>query len=395
MNLNLLIAPSGFKEALDPDRVAECIARGVRRADPRIQIDSIPMVDGGEGTARILAEQTRGQLLRVTVTGPVNQPVEARLALLGSAWTGTAVVEMAKAAGLRLVPHHQRNPLLTTTYGVGELIRAAMDAGAERVLVGCGDSETNDAGAGAAQALGVRLLDRDGHELGPGGGELLRLARIDLSGRDRRLAQVAIEVACNWSIPLVKASHSFGRQKGADNAQIRILESALENFAKVVQHDLGLDVRTMPGGGASGGLGAGLHALLSATLRPRFDVISRYLDLEEKLSRADLVITAEGRLDAQTCPGKVPAEVARRATRLGIPVIVLAGSVGEDARGCLSGGIDAYSSVLTIPCSLPEAIAQTASMLEEGAEQLWRFVRVGIRLRNQIKGSAVVNELIK
>jgi len=278
------------------------------------------------------------------------------------------------------VPADRRDPLQTTTRGVRQLIRAALDAGVERILVGCGDSGTNDAGAGAAQALRVRLLDRDGHDLGPGGGELLRLARIELADRDRRLERVRLEVACNWSLPLAKVTRLFGPQKGANHEQVRVLEAALERFAEVVERDLGVDVRSMPGGGASGGLGAGLHALLGATLRPRYDVVFRHLDLDEKLAWADVVITAEGRLDAQTRLGKVPAEIARRAGLLGVPVIVLAGSIGDDAWQCLDAGIDAFGSILRVPCTLPEAIAQTPTLLEQAAEQVWRLVRVGLRV---------------
>jgi glycerate kinase len=263
---------------------------------------------------------------------------------------------------------------------VGQLIRAALDAGVERILVGCGDSGTNDAGAGAAQALGVRLLDRDGHDLGPGGGELLRLARIELADRDRRLEQVRLDVACNWSVTLATVTRWFGPQKGADTDRIRVLEAALERFAEVVERQLGIDLRNIPGGGASGGVGAGLHALLGATLRPRYDVVFRHLDLDEKLAWADVVITAEGRLDAQTRLGKVPAEIARRAGLLGVPVIVLAGSIGDEAWQCLDAGIDAFGSILRVPCTLPEAIAQTPTLLEQAAEQVWRLVRVGLRV---------------
>lgn len=379
MKPTVLIAPSGFKESLAPDEVAACIARGLRRAEPTLHIDSLPLVDGGEGTARILAELTGGQLISSRVTGPVGEPVEAGLALLGGQWSGTAVVEMAQAAGLRLVPPDRRNPLRTTTRGVGELIRTALDLGARRVIIGCGDSGTNDAGAGAVQALGVRLLDRDGCELGLGGGELLRLDRIELNRRDPRLAQTELFAACNWSVTLANVTRSFSRQKGADDQQTQLLEVALERFAQIVQRDLGVDLRSMPGSGASGGLGAGLHALLGATLRPRYEVLFDYFNLDEKLRGADVVITAEGQLDAQTCPGKVPAEIARRAAQFGVPVFVLAGSIGPGARDSLCAGVSAYHSILQTPCTLPEAIAQTANLLEDAAEQLWRCIRVGMQ----------------
>lgn len=383
MAVNVLVAPSGFKESLDADHVAACIARGVRRADPTARIDTLPVVDGGEGTARVLAEVTGGRLVPVRVTGPVGDAVDAHFALLGGDWQGTAVVEIAQAAGLRLVPGDRRDPLKTTTKGVGELIRAALDAGAERVVVGCGDSGTNDAGAGAAQALGVRLLDVDGQELGPGGGELRRLARIDTTGRDPRIGTLSIEVACNWSNVLCGpngVARTFGPQKGAGPEEVVVLEQAIQQFASVVHQNLGIDARSMPGGGASGGLGAGLHALMGATLLPRYDVIFRHLDLETRLDRANVVITAEGRIDGQTANGKVPAEIARRAMRLGVPVVVLVGAVGDDARDCLEAGIDAYECILTAPCTLADAIRDTPALLEAEAEQVWRLVRVGIQV---------------
>ena len=386
MRLRVLIAPSGFKESLGADEVADCIASGVRRAVPDALIHKAPVPDGGEGFAQALVRTVGGSLHDVTVTGPVGEPVQAHFGLLppGEDGTGpTAVLEMAAAAGLRHVPRDRRDPLTTTTRGVGELIAAALGAGAARILVGCGDSGTNDGGAGMAQALGVRLLDEAGEEIGPGGGELARLKSVDVSGLDPRIATTPIDVACNWANVLTGprgVARVFGPQKGADEQTVARLEEALERYADVLEADLGVDVRTAPGSGASGGLGAGLCALLGARLQPRFDVVTRYLDFDALLQRTDLVITAEGAIDRQSARGKVPAEVARRAALRDIPVVALSGTVGEGVQAALDAGLDAYTSILTRPCTLDEALEEASEFLVCSAEQTMRLLLVGRRL---------------
>ncbi len=265
MSLRILIAPSGFKESLEADEVADCIEIGILRACPDAKIKKVPLVDGGEGFTKALVAATGGTLHNITVQGPVGQPVESHYGFLGNTDVKTAVLEMAAAAGLRLVPREVRNPLVTTTYGVGELIKAALDAGAERILVGCGDSGTNDGGAGMAQALGVQLLDAAGKELGKGGGELVKLKRIELSDRDPRLGQVQIDVACNWHNLLCGAkgvARVFGPQKGASPEVVEQLAAALDHYAAVIERDMGIDTRETPGSGASGGLGTGLSVFL-------------------------------------------------------------------------------------------------------------------------------------
>jgi glycerate kinase len=382
VSIRVLIAPSGFKESLGAEAVAEGIAAGVRRAVPDAKVALAPLVDGGEGTTRTLVAATGGTLHPVVVTGPVGDPVSAHVGLLGGEGPRTAVVEMAAAAGLRLVPRDRRDPLRTTTFGVGELIAAALDLGAERILVGCGDSGTNDGGAGLAQALGVRLLDADGRDIGRGGAELSRLDRIDRTGLDPRLAAVKIDVALNWHNVLCGprgVARVFGPQKGASPQTVAQLEQALEHFASVVYRDLGTHVHDIPGGGASGGLGAGLHAFLRARLHPRYDVVMRYLDFDALLDDTDLVLTAEGSIDAQTPYGKIPAEVARRAKAHGLPVIALAGTIGEGAEQTHAAGIDAYASILQAPCSLEEAMGWTSALLASCSEQVMRVVSLGIR----------------
>lgn len=383
--LAVLIAPSGFKESLGAAEVAQCIADGVLAAAPRAKVMQAPMVDGGEGFTDALVQATGGQRHEVTVTGPVGEPVASFFGFLGDDGGGerTAVIEMAAAAGLRLVPRERRDPMTTTSRGVGELIAAALDAGATRILLGCGDSGVNDGGAGMAQALGVRLLDAAGEPLGPGGGELRRLHRIDLSGRDARLARVPIDAAVNWHNALLGergVARVFGPQKGASPEQVQWLEQGLARYATCVREATWLDVAALAGAGASGGLGAGVAGLLGGRLHPRFDIVMRYLDIERLLARADIVITAEGSLDGQTPHGKVPAEVARRAKLHGLPVIALAGTLGPGVSDNFAIGIDAFASILKRPCSLDEAMADTGKLLARAAEDALRMMLIGQRL---------------
>ncbi|MFH8486180.1 glycerate kinase [Streptomyces longisporoflavus] len=378
------IAPSGFKESLSAQSAAEAIAEGVRRVVPHAETDLIPLVDGGEGTARALAATAGGRLVALPATGPVGQRIGTHFALLPD---GTAVVEMAAVAGLSLVPRDARDPGATTTYGVGELIGAALDAGARRILVGCGDSGTSDGGAGALQALGARLLDADGWELPRGGRELTRLSRIDPAGLDPRLKDTEIRVACNPFNVLTGergVARVFGPQKGATPAQVDQLAAALDRWAHVLTRDLHAttDLALGAGTGASGGLGAGLAAL-GARLLPRFDVLLDHLDLDARLARADLVVTAEGALDHQTPRGKVPAEVARRAKRSGRPVLVLAGTIGQGAHHVRAVGVDAYSSILPAPVSLTEALGRGGEFLTDATERALRMIVLGSRLKGR------------
>lgn len=388
----VLVAPSGFKESLSSTEVAEAVAAGVRRVLPGAVIDSLPVVDGGEGTAADLAAATGGRIVTRMVTGPVGEPVTAHFAMLGGARSDTAVVEMAAAAGLRLVPHEHRDPTRTTTFGVGELLVAALDEGAQRVIIGCGDSGTSDGGAGLVQAIGGRLLDHEGRDLPLGGAALSELARVDLSAVDPRLAATRIDVACNIHNVLTGprgVARVFGPQKGATPDQVEVLASALERWADVLTQTcqatldrLGIDLRTGPGTGASGGLGAGLAAVCGAVLRPRFEVLLddglSGIDLTTAVARADLVITAEGAVDAQTPHGKVPAEVARRAKRHSKPVIALAGSIGEGAHAVHDIGIDAIAGIIPIPVDLATAVDRADALVADAVERTLRLFLLGV-----------------
>ncbi len=378
--LRIVVAPSGFKESLEADEVADRIEAGVLRVIPEAEVLKAPMVDGGEGFTKALVAATEGTLREVVVTGPMGETVGSHYGFLGGDGPKTGVLEMAAAAGLVLVPREVRDPSGTTTYGVGELIRAALDDGAEQLLVGCGDSGTTDGGAGMAQALGVRLLDGRGEEIGRGGIELARLASIDLSGRDPRLDDVRIDVACNWHNLLCGergVARVFGPQKGATPEQVERLAEALDNFADVIRRELGVDVREMPGGGASGGLGTGLSALLGAELHPRYEIVSRYLEVESLIEGSDLVFTAEGGIDFQTPRGKIPAEIAAQAKKFGVPVVAIVGTVGKGAGINHDHGIDAYLSILQEPCTLEDAIENAGELVTVCAEDVTRLVMIG------------------
>jgi glycerate 2-kinase len=391
MSFTVLVAPSGFKESLSADQAADCIEKGVRRAFPDATVLKAPMADGGEGFTKALVKATGGTLHHLTVTGPVNDPVEAHFGFLGGCSEPTAVIEMAAAAGLSLVPRDRRNPCLTTSYGVGELVRAALDRGARRILLGCGDSGINDGGAGMAEALGIRLLDNEGDPLPRGGAALTDLAAIELSGRDPRLDSVRIDAAVNWHNVLLGArgvARVFGPQKGATPAQVDILAAAMETYAASIGRTTGMQVGMAPGSGASGGLGAAVLGLLEGRLHPRYDIVMQYLELDRFIDEADLVITAEGSLDGQTPFGKVPAEVAQRAKRAGVPVIALAGTIGKGVRLNFEHGIDAFASILTRPCSLEDAISSAPKLLARAAEDAARMIMVGMSLRMRVRKAA-------
>lgn len=387
---SVLIAPSGFKESLDANEVARAISAGARRVVPGLTVVTAPIADGGEGTARTLAEATGGTLVPLTVVGPVGQEIDSHIALLGGQAEGTAVVEMAAAAGLRLVPRDQRDPGATTTYGVGQLIAAALDAGAKRILVGCGDSGTSDGGAGALQALGARVLDSEGRDLPWGGSHLGRVARLDLSGlhpalRDGRVPVVLALNPHNLLTGERGVARVFGPQKGATPEQVEELSAGFETWASVLSRDCleaarGTDFHTGAGTGASGGLGAGLAAV-GARLTPRFEALLDSglagVDLDALVQEADLVVTAEGAIDFQTPRGKVPAEVARRAAARGVPVVGLAGTLGRGWRDVTDIGVDAVASIMPGPMTLAEAVDGAESLLADAAERLMRSLVLG------------------
>lgn len=375
----IVIAPDSFKGSLTAAEAASAISRGVRQVFPDAALVEAPMADGGEGTLAALVQSTGGRVVTRTVLGPLSAPVEAAFGMLGD--EETAVIEMAAASGLLLVPTAERNPTTTTTYGTGELIRAALDVGARRILVAIGGSATNDGGAGMIQALGGRLLRADGTLIGPGGAALLELDRIDLSDLDPRLAEVELLVACDVDNPLTGpngAAAIYGPQKGATPDMVELLDRALAHLGDLMERDLGVDVRQRPGAGAAGGLGAGLMGFLGAELRPGIEVVMDAVRFDLMVEGATLVITGEGRTDGQTMAGKVPLGVARRAAQHGVPVIVISGAVTPDADGLLEQNIAALLSITDGPLSLEEAMARAGELLERAAARALRLIRLGM-----------------
>ena len=385
----VVIAPQALKGSLDAPEVAEAIAEGVRRAVPQARLTLLPLSDGGEGLARALVEATGGRYVTEIVTGPVGAPVAAHWGIrgpqLGNGQKGgasgpVAVIEMAAAAGLPLIPPDKRDPLRATTRGVGELISHALDSDCQELIIGLGGSATNDGGAGMAQALGARLLDASGDDLEPGGAALTRLDHIEISRLDPRLAQVAITAACDVRNPLcgpTGASAIYGPQKGATPEMVATLDTALAHYATIIQRDLGRAVAEAPGAGAAGGLGAGLLAFTSARLEPGARLVMRSLGVGEALRGAALVITAEGRLDAQTGYGKVVGAVAEMAREAGAPVVALVGSIALDGAALVALGIDAALPLADGPLTLEESMRDARRLLADAAERATRLILLG------------------
>ena len=377
--MKIVIAPDSYKESLSALEVAQAVEAGFRQVFPDADYVLVPVADGGEGTVDAMVAATGGRKEIVTVTGPLGEPVEAFYGLTGDG--ETAVIEMAAASGLMLVPAPARNPLRTSSRGTGELIRAALDAGARRFILGIGGSATNDGGAGMVQALGARLLDLEGRELDGSGGDLARLERIDVSALDPRLAECRIEVACDVDNPLTGArgaSAVFGPQKGATPEMVQALDANLARLARIVGRDLGVAVDTVPGAGAAGGMGAAMLAFFGATLKPGIEIVTAAVDLDTQVRDADLVITGEGRIDFQTVHGKTPIGVARVAKRHGKPVIGIAGSLGAEVGVVHAHGIDAVFSVLGKPCTLDEALRDAAANVELTARNVAAVLRIGL-----------------
>lgn len=378
--MKIVIAPDSFKESLSAPDVAAAIARGWQQVFPEAECLLRPMADGGEGTVDALLAAVGGERRECQVRGPMGQPVQAHWGWLNN---GTAVIEMAAASGLHWVPREQRDARQASSYGTGELILQALDAGASRIILGLGGSATNDGGAGLLQALGMRLLDEQRRELPPGGAALAALDQLDLSGLDARLLSVQVEVAADVDNPLCGprgASAVFGPQKGATPAQVEELDLALGGFARIVAATLGEDHATFPGVGAAGGLGFAARAFLKATFRPGIELVAELSGLATAVAGADLVITGEGRMDAQTLHGKTPMGVARVAQGAGVPVIALAGSLGDNYQALYDAGIEAAFSLAPGPLSLEQAMAGAAGELQARAvdiARLWRLAGRG------------------
>ena len=375
--MKVLIAPDSFKGNLTALQVAQAIEAGVKRAVPDALTVLKPMADGGEGTVQALVDATGGTIIATEVKDPLGKHVTARWGLLHD--KTTAVIEMAAASGLPLVPPEKRNPLVTTTFGTGELIKAALDRGCRKLIIGIGGSATNEGGVGMAQALGARFLDDNGNDLPSGGAALAKLHHIDTTNLDPRLTGFDVLIASDVNNPLCGpkgASAVYGPQKGATPEKVTQLDAALSHYADVIKKDLNVDVRDLPGAGAAGGLGMGLMVFLKARVSPGIEVIVEATGLVAEMKDADFVFTAEGRIDFQSAMGKVLQGVARKAGEFGIPVIALAGEVADDCQAVYQQGITACFSIAPGPITLEQSLAEAEKLTTRAAENAMRlFVR--------------------
>ncbi len=386
--MRILVAPNAFKGALSAPEAAACIARGLACSGLDCEVEVMPIADGGDDTMEVLAGQG-GTIHPVMVDDPLGRPVQAAWGMLADG--ETAVVEMARASGLKLLRPEERDPLRASTYGTGQLIAAAIAGGARRIIVGVGGSATVDGGAGCMQALGVRLLDADGHEVPRGGGALSRVARIDTTSllAPLREQRVQVMVACDVDNPTLGPSGAaaiFGPQKGATPEQVAVLEAALSHFFTLVAEQVGVDVRALRGGGAAGALSAGLSAFLGAELRRGIDLVLEALHFEERLARIDLVITGEGRMDSQTLGGKGPFGVAMAAAACGIPTVALVGGLGDGEDALLEAGLAAIVPIAPGPIALEEALAAAGPLLERAAIRVGRLIALGRALPGRRSG---------
>jgi glycerate kinase len=376
-DLVIVLAPDSFKESMTAKEACEAMERGIKKVNANINCIHVPMADGGEGTMQSLVDATGGEIYSLNVIGPLGNEVKAMYGILGDGETG--ILEMASASGIHLVAAERRNPLVTTTFGTGQLIKACLDHGVKKLLIGIGGSATNDGGAGVIQALGGKLLDKEGKELGFGGEELGKLTTIDLTNFDERLKDVEIEVACDVNNPLCGergASNVFGPQKGATPEMISVLDLNLRHYASVIKEQMNKDVLGIPGAGAAGGLGAGLMAFLNGKLKKGIDMVIEYSGLEEKVKSADMVWTGEGSIDFQTQYGKTPLGVATIAKNYNKPVVALAGKIGEDIDILYSKGIDSIFGIMKGVTTIEEALEKGQENIERTAENIIRMINI-------------------
>lgn len=379
--MKVLVAPDSFKGTLKAKEVAEIIEKGIRKVFSEAKVTKVPLADGGEGTVEALVESAGGKTFTKEVTSPLGERVKASFGVLSEG--STAIIEMAQASGFSLVPPEKRNPLWTTTFGTGELIKSALDKGCKKIIIGIGGSATVDGGAGMAQALGAKILDKEGREIGFGGGNLGKTVRINMEHFDFRAKNTKVIVASDVENPLCGergAAKVYGPQKGANKEMVKILEKNLVHFARIVKKFLNKDVRDIPGAGAAGGLGAGLIAFMNAEIKPGIDIIIQASHLEEKMRGVDLVISGEGRIDKQTLYGKVPIGVLKIAKKRNIPLILIGGEVKE-RKLLYKEGVSAIISCVDHITSLKEALNGAQVNLMDASEQAMRFIKLGCLLR--------------
>ena len=370
-----VVAPDSFKESMTAKEVCDAMVKGIKKADSAAEVIKVPMADGGEGTVDSLVDATNGQRVIVEVTGPLGNKISAYYGILGNGTT--AVIEMAKASGLEIVEKKKRNPMITTTFGTGELIRHALDHNVKEIIIGLGGSSTNDGGSGMAQALGAKLLDQNNNQISFGGGNLDKLDKIDISDLDSRLQDVKIILASDVTNPLIGkdgASRVFGPQKGATPEMVEKLENNLQHYAKIIKRDLNKDVASVSGAGAAGGLGAGLMAFTTCKMRQGVDIAIEVTKLEEKIRTADYVFTGEGGTDSQTKFGKTPYGVAKLGKKYHKPVISLAGYLGEGIDSLYSEGFTAIFGIIPGACDLSTALKNGPSNVARATENIVRLL---------------------
>lgn len=384
--MKLVIASDSYKGSLTAREVGDRIEAGILKYDNKIEVVKVPMADGGEGTVQSLVDATNGEIITLQVKDPLLRNINSFYGILGDG--ETAVIEMAAASGLPLLKNGERNPLITSSYGTGQLIKNALDRGCRRFIIGLGGSATNDAGVGMLKALGVAFKDDKGQDIPQGGVGILRLKEIDISKLDKRIQESTIKVACdvdNKLHGLEGATYVFGPQKGADSEMVKRLDKALVNFAQVVREFLEVDVSTIKGGGAAGGLGAAMVAFLDAELEKGVNIIIEQTQLHKAMENADLVITGEGMIDYQTKFGKTPYGVAQVAKALNIPVIALAGGIGKEAGVLYEHGFDSIFSIVDKPMTLEESIENCGHLLEDAAYRIIRVFMLDRECRSFVK----------
>ncbi len=373
--MKFVLAPDSFKESITSIEACDAMERGIKKIFPEAECIKVPMADGGEGTLDALVKARDGKIYFTEVTAPLGNKVNARVGVLGNG--DIAVIEMAEASGIHLVKREERNPLITSTYGTGELIKKALDLKAKHIVIGIGGSATNDGGAGMIQALGGKLLDKDGRDIELGGGALDKLYTIDISNLDPRLKSTKIEVACDVTNPLVGkrgASAVFGPQKGANEEMIEKLDNNLRHYGEVIKKDIGKDIIDVPGSGAAGGLGAALLAFLDAELVSGIELVMKHTELSEKVNGADYLLTGEGSIDDQTIYGKVPSGVAKLANEHGVKTIAFAGRIGNGIEELYNIGICGIFNILSEVVNLEKALETGKENIEKTVENVMRII---------------------
>jgi len=383
--MKILIAIDSFKGSLSSNELANRIENGIKKVYENADIIKVPVADGGEGTIEALVEGTKGHFVEIIVSNPILVPIKAKYGILGD--QKTAVIEMATASGLPLVPIDKRNPMETTTFGTGEMIKDAISKGCREFLIGIGGSATNDGGIGMMKALGVKFYDENNIELGHGGKQLPKIKKIDMSGLLPEIKECKFLIACDVDNPfygLNGAAHVYGKQKGADNKMILELDRGLKDFSEIIKKIINKDIADIPGAGAAGGLGGGFLAFLNSQLRSGIDIVLEEVKLKEKLVDVDFVITGEGRMDFQSVMGKAPVGVAKLAKQYDIPVIALAGGIADDAGEIHNHGIDSMFSIMNYPMTLEEAMnpERAGSLVEKNIEEIFRLIKI---IRNRKK----------